>query len=114
MIAIAALLSGVFGGRSQAVAQLIQHIIAIIGLLATIVGDKSLSNSDNTDTPTTESSESENHPPLLDSASHLEPQRISLISMTPSVSISPTAAPTARTSQVSNESFRHCSTGSQA
>ena len=106
MIAVAALLSGVLGGRSQAAAQIVQHVMAIIGLIATQLGRKSLSSGDNSDNGTAptiacpsldEHSLPKRHSDLLDSESHLKEQQISLITLPSS---SKTTAPSTGTSQV--------------
>lgn len=107
MIAIAALLSGVLGGRSQAAAQIIQHVMAIIGLIATQLGRKSRDNIDSGTSPTLPTVNE--HSPeqqlnLLDTNSHLKQlQQISLITLPSSSELSSLgkgAAPTTATSQV--------------
>ena len=119
MIAIAALLSGVLGGRSQVAAQIIQHVIAIIGLLFTRVGTRNTgAECDSPDKgteakpaacavteETTESSSVEYRSRassnLLDAESHLaQEQRVSLISMTQSSSSASPATTAGQVTQV--------------
>lgn len=111
MIAVAALFSGLLGGRSQVAAQVLQHVMAIIGILAARVGNKSSTETDTVDAipsscESAEEKDSELHSKMLDSGSHLELKRISLVSMAPPSSSSPSAAFTARTSQVFIEEAR--------
>lgn len=111
MIAIAALLSGVLGGRSQAAAQIVQHVMAIIGLIATQLGRKPGDNLDNGTLPTASRPSIDEHSPeqqmnvssLLDSESHLKSlQQISLITLPSSSELSSSgkATPTTANSQV--------------
>lgn len=119
MIAVAALFSGLLGGRSQVAAQVLQHVMAIIGILAARVGNKSSTRPDIVDAipsscESAEGKDGELHSKMLDSESHLELQRISLVSMAPPSSSSPNAAFTTHTSQVLIEEARSSENKGQA
>lgn len=109
MIAVTALLSGVLGGRSQAAAQIIQHVMAIIGLIATQLSRKPGDNIDNGTTgarPSTDEHSPEqqmNVSNLLDPESHLKSlQQISLITLPSSSELNSLGkgTPTSTNSQV--------------